>query len=148
MKGMLAILMAAHAFAADVTSWRNLAELKPGMRVEISGKDAVVKGEFVRFDDQGITVRVKQGERSVAQPDVKRVALPTRSRGIWIGAVAGGGGGAIAGALLGARLENESGGDFANLRTAITGACAGAGALIGMAIGAAVRRPRVVYRKQ
>jgi hypothetical protein len=142
------MLLTAQAFAADVTSWRNLEELGPGQKIEIAAKGGGVKGEFVRFDDRAITVRQKKGERTVAQVDVVRVALPKRSRGIWIGAIAGGIGGVIAGSLLGSRLANESGGDFANIKGAITVACAAGGALIGTAIGAGVRRHRIVYEKR
>ena len=52
-----------------------------------------------------------------------------------------------AGAALGSRLANESGGDFNNLKGAVTGGCAAGGALIGMAVGAAVRRGTVVYQR-
>ena len=50
--------------------------------------------------------------------------------------------------VLGARLANESGGDFASLKPAIAGACAGAGALLGAAIRwAAGNRRTTVYLK-
>jgi len=80
----------------------------------------------------------KKGERTVVQADVTQVSLAKSSRGIWIGAAAGGGGGLVAGLGLGTRLGNESGGDFNNLKPAIAAACAGVGALIGAAIGAAI----------
>ena len=131
----------------EIGAWQNLAGLKPARKIELVTKKDQMKVEFVRFDDQGITVRDKKGERTVAQADVKHVRLARRNRGIWIGFAVGGGGGAAVGAALGSRLANESGGDFNNLKPAIAAACAGAGALIGALIGTAARRSQTIYRK-
>ena len=143
----LCLLLAANAIAADTSSWQNLAAVRTGQKVEVRTANDRVTGEFVRFDAQGVTIRDKKGERSLAQSEVNRVTLGKGSRGIWIGVAAGAVGGLVAGALLGERLANESGGDFSNLKPAITGACGGAGALIGAAIGASVRQGKVVYRR-
>ena len=143
---MLCALLAWSSIAAD-RSWQNLAAIKPGQRIDVRTNAGDVHGEFVRFDAQGITLREKKGERTVVQADVTQVSLAKRSRGIWIGAAAGGGGGLVAGLGLGTRLGNESGGDFNNLKPAIAAGCAGVGALIGAAIGASVRRGTVIYRR-
>ena len=144
---LLATILAGNMAAADTGSWQNLASLKPAQKIDVVIKRDVVTGEFVRFDDQGVTVREKKGERTVAQADVRRVSLAKRSRAVWIGVAAGSGGGGAAGAALGSRLANESGGDFSNLKTAITVACAGVGALIGAIVGSAARRTQTIYRK-
>jgi hypothetical protein len=143
---VLGIVLACAA-RAQQSSWERLSGLEAGQRVEVTTSAGAVKGEFVRADAQGITVREKKGERSLAQADVMKVTLPRRSRGIWIGLAIGAAGGLAAGAALGTRLENESGGDFSNLKPAVIGGCAAAGALIGAGIGAAVRRPNIIYRK-
>jgi hypothetical protein len=143
----LCLLLAVHALAADTASWQNLGAIRTGQKVEVRTAADRFTGEFVRFDAQAITLRDKKGERSLAQSDVNQVAIAKSSRGIWIGVVAGAAGGLLAGSLLGERLANESGGDFRNLKPAVTGACAGAGALIGAAIGASVRRAKLIYRK-
>jgi hypothetical protein len=143
---LLCALLVWGAVAAD-TSWQNLAAIKPGQKIDVRSAGGGFHGEFVRFDAQGITIRDKKGERSVAQAEVSRVSIAKGSRGIWIGAIAGAAGGLAAGAALGSRLANESGGDFNNLKGAVTGGCAAAGALIGTAIGAAVRRGAVVYQR-
>jgi hypothetical protein len=140
-------LLVANAMTADTASWQNLAAIRAGQKVEIRTARDRFTGEFVRFDAQGLTIRDKSGERSMAQSEVNRVSIPKRSRGIWIGAAAGAGGGLVAGALLGERLANESGGDFSNLKPAIAAACAAVGALVGTVIGASVRRATVIYRK-
>lgn len=145
--GILAGNLVGNLAAADVASWQNLATLVAAQKIDVATRKDVVKGEFVRFDDQGITVRDKKGEHSVAQADVTRVTLAKRNRAVWIGAAAGGGGGAAVGAALGSRLANESGGDFNSLKPAIAAACAGVGALIGAAIGSAARRSHTIYRK-
>ena len=133
--------------AADTSSWQNLSAIRTGQKVEVRTTGDRVTGEFVRFDAQAVTIREKKGERSLAQADVSRVSMAKGSRGIWIGVIAGAAGGLVVGALLGERLANESGGDFANLKPAIAGACGGAGALIGAAIGASVRRGTLIYKK-
>ena len=113
MKVVVALLITAvlpwSATAADTGSWQNLASLRSGERIEVATPAWTSKGEFVRFDAQSLTVRDKQGEHSIAQAEVRRVALPKRNRGLWIGAISGGAGGAIAGGALGVRLANESG---------------------------------------
>lgn len=144
---LLATILAGDMLVADTGSWQNLAALKPAQKIDVVIKTDVVTGEFVRFDDQGITVREKKGERTVAQANVRRVSLAKRSRAVWIGVAAGGAGGGAAGVALGSRLANESGGDFSNLKTAITVACAGIGALIGAVIGSVARRTQTIYRK-
>jgi len=140
--------MAGNLAAADEGAWQNLAGLKAAQKIEVVTKNDQMKVEFVRFDDHGIAVRDKKGERTIAQADVKHVRLGRRNRGIWIGAAVGGGGGAAAGAALGSRLANESGGDFDNLKGPIAVACAAVGALIGAVIGTAARRSQTIYRKQ
>jgi hypothetical protein len=144
---LLCALLTVHAMAADTSSWQSLGAIRTGRKIEVRTPAGRFTGEFVRFDAQGVTLRDKKGERSLAQAEVNRVLLAKSSRGLWIGAVAGGGGGLIAGSLLGERLANESGGDFRNLKAAVTGACAAAGVLIGLAIGASVRRGTVIYRR-
>jgi hypothetical protein len=143
----LCLLLVGNAMAADTSSWQNLSAIRSGQKIEVLTAGDRFTGDFVRFDAQAITIRDKKGERSLAQSDVNRVATAKRSRGIWIGVAAGAAGGLVAGSLLGERLANESGGDFRNLKPAVTGACAGAGALIGAAIGASLRRGTVIYRK-
>jgi len=144
---MLGLVLAWYAAAADTSSWQNLAALKPGQKIDVRTRTGNFNGEFLHFDPQGITIRDKNGERALAQADVDRVSLAKRSRGIWIGLIAGAGGGVVVGSALGTRLANESAGDFNNLKGAVTGGCAAAGALIGTAIGASVRRGTVVYRR-
>jgi hypothetical protein len=140
-------VLVANAMAADTESWQRLGAIRSGQKIEVRTSRNGFVGEFVRFDAQTLIIRDKSGERSLLASEVNRVSLPKRNRGIWIGAAAGAGGGLVAGSLLGQRLANESGGDFSNLKPAITGACAAFGALIGTAIGASVRRETVIYRK-
>src|SRR5262249_14342614 len=141
------ILIAATAAGADTGSWQNLAMLEAGQNVEVATKAGTAKGEYVRFDAGAIKVRDKRGEHAVKQTDVSRVVLPGRSGGFGLGVVRGGVAGVMGGAALGGRLAKEGGGAFAGSKPAVTGATAVAGVAIGAAIGAAVRHPRVVYRK-
>jgi len=147
MKRMLAILLLVSTALAADSSWQSLATIRAGQKVEVRTSAGTFKGEFVRFDPQGLTIREKKGERSLAQAEVTKVTLAKSSRGLWIGLAVGAAGGLVAGAALGARLENESGGDFTGIKSAVIGGCAAGGALIGLAVGAAVRRGRVVYER-
>jgi hypothetical protein len=64
----------------------------------------------------------------------------------WIGAAVGAGAGAGVGAGSGESVANESGGDFRNLKPAITGVSAGLGALVGALIGSAMgNRHTTIY---
>jgi hypothetical protein len=144
---VLCVLLVGHAMAADTSSWQNLGAIAAGQKIDVHTARDRYTGEFVRFDAQALTMRDKKGERSLAQSEVYRVSIAKRSRGVWIGVVAGAAGGLVVGALLGERLANESGGDFANLKPAITGAVGGVGALIGAAVGASVRRGTVIYKR-
>jgi hypothetical protein len=144
---LLAAVLSGSGVAADSGSWQELAALRAGQRIEVATPARTSKGEFVRFDAQTLTIRDKQGEHAIAQAEVSRVTLPKSNRGLWIGAISGGAGGAIAGAALGTRLANESGGDFNNLKPVIAVGCAAGGALIGLAIGAAFRHNTVIYRR-
>ena len=144
---ILWVLFTATAMAADTASWQNLGAIRAGQKIDVPSAGDRFTGEFVRFDAQAVTIRDKKGERSVPQAEVNRVLIGKGSRGIWIGVAAGAGGGWIAGSLLGERLADKSGGDFRNLKPAITGACAGVGALIGVTIGSSVRRGTIIYRR-
>lgn len=143
--GMVAItsLEPALMLASDsnVTSWQNLKQLAAGQAIEVTKtKGRPVRGTFIGFVDQAISLREKQQEIAIPRADVSRVRLrPAKSgRYIWIGAAIGAGAGAGVGAGIGESVANESGGDFRNLKPAITGVSAGLGALVGAVIGSAI----------
>jgi len=122
------------------TNWQNLQKLAAGQSIEVAKSEGVpIKGDFVSFTDQSITLRGKQNI-TLARAEVRRVKVRPSSgrKWLWIGALVGGGAGAGIGAGIGDRVANESGGDFANLKPAITGVSAGIGALTGVVIGSLV----------
>lgn len=147
---MAAILFAGPAIAADdKASWQNLRRLEPGNAIEvIRSNGPSIKGDFSSFDDQALTLRVKDQNVTSPRAEVRQVRLRHKGRrALWIGVAVGAGGGLAAGAALGERLANESGGDFANLKGGIAAGCAAAGALIGALIGSVVGgRNGVVYQ--
>lgn len=144
---LVGLLLISCGLGTDRESWQNLAALKPGQKVEVRTADRNVSGEFVRFDDRALTLRDKKGERVITQAEVTRVSTAKKGRAIWIGAIAGAGGGLAVGAAAAERVNNESGGDFAGLKPAVIALGAGVGALIGTGIGAAVRRATVIYQR-
>ena len=126
---------------SNVTSWQNLKQLAAGQEIEVAKtKGSSVRGTFIGFVDEAISVREKQQEIVIPRADVSRVRLrPAKSaRYMWIGAAVGAGAGAGVGVGIGESVANESGGDFKNLKPAITGVSAGLGALVGAVIGSVV----------
>ena len=131
------MIMAADSGAA---SWQNLKQIAYGQEIEVARtKDRPVRGTFINFADQFISLREKGQELAIPRTDVSRVRLrpARRAKYTWIGLAVGAGVGAGAGAGIGEGVANESGGDFRNLKPAITGVSAGIGALIGAVIGSA-----------
>src|ERR1700690_1797012 len=120
---------------SSVSAWQNLRQLSAGQEIEVAKtKGSTVRGIFVAFSDESITVREKQQETAVPRREVLRVQLRPAGRGKckWIGLAGGAGAGAGVGAGLGESLSNQSGGDFRNLKPAIIGVSAGIGALVGL----------------
>jgi hypothetical protein len=121
----------------NLTSWQNLRQLGAGQAIEVTKTNGgSVRGTFVGFADQSISLRVRQQDITIAQKEVVRVHLrPARGRrDMWIGAAIGAGGGAGVGAGIAERVAT----DFSNLRPAIIGVSAGIGALVGSAIGSVI----------
>lgn len=139
----IALLEPALMLAKDsnVTSWQNLKQLAAGQEIEVTKTEGrPVRGAFLGFVDQSISLREKQQEIAIPRADVARVQLRPAKRGryLWIGAAVGAGAGAGVGLGIGEGVANESGGDFRNLKPAITGVSAGLGALVGAVIGSTI----------
>ena len=68
---------------------------------------------------------------------------------MWLGLAIGGGAGAGIGAGVAEGISNTSGGDFANLKPAVIGVIAAAGALAGLAIGSVLEsRHNTLYKSK
>jgi hypothetical protein len=124
----------------DLTSWQNLGRIAAGQRIEVvKSNHETVKGEFISFVDESISLRVKQQDIAVPRAEVQQVQFAgSRKKAVWIGVAIGAAGGLVIGAVTASRAANESGGDFAGLKPAITAAMGGAGALIGALVGSLV----------
>ena len=146
---ILALAPLSWARDGDTADWQNLRVLASGQAVEI-GKTGgeFLKGAFVTFNADSLTVRARGGELSIRKPDVVRVRLRGhRSRNTWIGAGIGAAAGAGIGVGIGDSVNNTSGGDFANLKPAIAGATAVVGAAVGAILGSVLSgRHSEVYR--
>ena len=148
----ITLLTPAPMLASDsnVSAWQNLRQLTAGQEIEVTkAKGSPVRGTFIAFADESISVREKQQEIAIPRADVSRVRLrpPGRGKYTWIGAAVGAGAGAGVGAGIGESLANQSGGDFRNLKPAIIGLSAGLGALVGLAVGSALgSRHTTIYR--
>ncbi len=132
------------AAAADEANWGNLQQLRVGQKIEVVDTNLKkLKGTFLSFSEEAISLRVKKEEVGVQRPNVLRVSLrgrPKRSTS----AIAGAAIGALAGLALGAVApETECG------RGCMMGMATVMGAGVGAGVGAAVSfvpRYRTIYR--
>lgn len=135
---------------SSVSAWQNLRQLTTGQEIEVTQtKGSPVRGTFISFADESISVRDKEKEIAIPRADVSRVRLRPAGRGkyTWIGAAVGAGAGAGVGVGIGESLANQSGGDFRNLKPAIIGVSAGLGAVAGLLVGSALGgRHTTIYR--
>ena len=125
---------------SNLKSWQNLTQLAVGQEIEITkttGKP--LRGAFICFTEHSISLREKQREIAILRTEVVRVQLrpSDRHKCLWSGAAIGAGAGAGVGLGIGQGVANESGGDFRNLKPAITTVSAVLGALVGAGIGSA-----------
>jgi len=133
----------------DPNSWENLKRLAPGQSIQvIQQKGESLNGKLAGVSEDAITVTRKQQTIAVPRSAVAQVRVSgKRRRYTLIGAAIGAAAGAGLGAAGGESLNQSSGGDFANLKPAITVGCGAAGALIGAIVGSlAGNRDTIVYR--
>ena len=135
---------------SDAASWQNLSRLAPGQSIEVTTKKGEsLKGTFASVSEESISLERKHQNVAVPRAEVARVSLRASKRRKYtlIGLGIGAGAGAGIGAGAGESLANASGGDFANLKPAITAVVcvigAGVGALVGAGLGG---RGATVYR--
>lgn len=153
--GLVAITFATSTLMArdgDLTSWQNLEQLAVGQAIEVTKANGEsLRGTFVSFVDQSITLRGKQQEIAIPQSDVSRVRLrsPGGRRWTWIGVAVGASAGLGVGAWIGESVAEQSGGDFRNLKPAIIGVSGGIGALVGAAVGSSIGgRDTTIYSRK
>ena len=125
-------------------SWDNLNRLQAGQKIEVVQMDMKsLKGRFLGFSEEGISVRVKKDEVTVLHADVLRVTLrenPKRLRNVLTLAGVGTGVGLGLGiAALGATGGSDSPGVVMNPAMAL-------GAGLGGALGAATPSYETIYR--
>ncbi len=134
----IVVALCCSAFAAEKESdWQNLSQLPVGWRIEVVQTDlAKHTGEFVRFDDLGITLLVDNHERTVLRERVMRVSTVSHraAYGVLL---------AIGGAVVGSGVALSRAGDHSPWVT--VGAFGGMAA--GAAAGYAVGTPKVYYRR-
>jgi hypothetical protein len=142
------VLLAPPAGGADSgrSEWPNLTGLRAGQGVEVLKQNREwVKGAFVSFSEDSLNLRAKKQDTIIARADVRQVRLPKGHKRLWIGLGVGAAAGAGIGAAAADRLANESGGDFAGIKPAVTALIAGMGALIGLLVGSLVGGHTTVY---
>ncbi len=132
-----ALIVSVTAQARDRSSWENVSKLSSGERIEVTKKSReVVKGTFVSVAADSLQLRDGQLDVAVSRSDVSRIRRAKAGhKGMWIGLAVGAGAGAGIGAGAAEATSNASGGDFANLKPAITAVIAAIGAIAGLGIG-------------
>lgn len=149
---ILALLVSCSALAGpvgDPSSWENLKRLAPGQSIEVAQQTGErLTGKFSRVSEDSIAVARKAQIITVPRSAVSRVRVSgKRLTYTLIGAAIGAAGGAGLGAAGGESLNQGSGGDFANLKPAVTAGCGVAGALVGAVVGSLLgNRGAIVYR--
>ncbi len=117
-------------------SWDNLNRLQPGQKVQVVQMDMKsLKGQFLGFTDEMISLRIKKDEVAVPREDVLRVSLRgkgKRGKSALVGAGLGAALGAISGAAVGAGFHEA--GETGVFMLVFTPIGAGVGAAVGAAV--------------
>ncbi len=117
-------------------SWDNLNRLQAGQKIKLVQMDLKsLKGQFLGFTDEMISLRIKKDEVAVPREDVLRVSLRgkgKRGKSALVGAGLGAVLGAISGAAVGADF-NEAGETGVSMLV-FTPIGAGVGAAVGAAV--------------
>lgn len=132
--------------AAD--RWSKLSRLSAGDRIEVVNQELkVLKGTFLRFSEESLSVRVRDQEVTLARSDVFRVSVRShqgRKRRLLLGLAIGAGAGPGAGILIARASANEVAcSESAGCQAAIAAPFIGAG--VGLAAGLALGY-HTVYR--
>ena len=114
--------------AADETGWSNLQQVRVGQKIEVVDTNLKrLKGTFLSFSEEAISLRVGKDEVGVQRPNVLRVSLrgrPKRSTSALVGAAIG----ALAGLALSAvASETQCGRGCMMGMATVMGAGVGAG---------------------
>ncbi|MEE8257580.1 MAG: hypothetical protein V3R60_06785, partial [Acidobacteriota bacterium] len=129
-------------------SWENLQQVRVGQRIEVVDTNLKkLKGTFLSFSEEAISLRVKKDEVGVPRVNVLRVSSLDRSkrkRNILLGLAIGAGGGMLAGAGVASAAVGFDEGQGSNPAATIVGFLA-AGADAGVAVGASSGY-RTIYR--
>ncbi len=128
-------------------SWENLRQLSPGQKIEVVDMNLKsLRGAFMSFSDEAISLRTDDGEKSLERANVMRVSASggKRGRNALIGLAIGAGAGLAVGAAVNAHLRETTGPDILAEAAVPLGGAIGAGA--GAGIGAAFPGSRTIYR--
>ncbi len=124
-------------------SWDNLKQLQPGQKIEVVDmKMKTLKGEFVAFTDEAISLRQGGSDQSIGRADVVRVTVRDtshRTRNMLLGSTIGGGI-AIAATIV-PLAANSNEGNSCGACVAAIAAGFGGGAALG-----AIPGNRTIYR--
>ncbi len=130
----------------SVYSWDNLKQLQVGQPIEVvNTRLRALKGEFISYTDEAVSLRLGKQEQSVARQEVVRVSVRGAShckRDMILGAAIGGGTVLAIGLLIDVPASNEGNG-CAGCVVGFTATGAGGGLTLG-----ALSRPeyRTIYR--
>ncbi len=130
--------------AADENGWSNLQQVRVGQKIEVVDTNLKkLKGTFLSFSEEAISLRVGKDEVGVRRGDILRVSLRGKPKR-WQSALVGMAIGAGAGLAIGAS-RRECGSDDAACKLIGTVIGAGAGTGVGAAV-PFVPSYRTIYR--
>ena len=128
-------------------SWDNLKQLQPGQKVEVvDAKMKTLKGTFIAFSDDSISLRDGKTEQSVVRADVVRISVRDashRTRNILLGIGIGAGAGIAVGFGIDEGVRHVSGEGGSYLYAPVLAA---AGAGLGALAGGLPAGTRTIYR--
>jgi hypothetical protein len=137
-------IQSAHAQAAQ-NSWDNLRQLRVDQKIAVIDMNLrSLRGNFIGYSEQGLSLHTEQGQNSIQRDQVFRVSdLETshRLRNILLGLAIGTAGGAVTGAIAGKSYHEE--GETSVFMLVFTPIGAGAGAGVGAALPAG---HKTIYR--
>ncbi len=130
-------------------SWENLNQLRVGQKIEVVDTNLKkLKGTFLSFSDEAISLRVKKEEVAVQREDVFRVSLREKSkrlRNVLIGMAIGAGAG-VAAAEIFVRTDQPIARFRGEYRSIAYVVLVPVGLGVGAAVGAAIPGYQTIYR--
>jgi hypothetical protein len=146
-----AIFVLAPLLQAQESKWQNLAQLRPGTRIQVVENSLKsTSGRFVRFSETDLTLKVEEKEVVVPRDQIHRVSVSgkNRKRNVLFGLAAGAASGVIVAVASPELGTGKCSPGASCVDSAVVTGLGLAGAGVGSAIGAVLPADKTVYKAQ